>query len=61
MSKLSEILEPLAKIFQIFKVRESIVQEKAEKRDIKNETRAKRHELKRIRIQKKIDRKLKNK
>ena len=59
--KIDSILKSLASIFQVFKPREAIVQEKAEKRDIKNETRKKRHELKRIKLQKKIDRKLKKK
>lgn len=51
------IFKSIAAIAQVFKPREAIVQEKAEKRDIKNETRKKKHELKRLRLQKKIDRK----
>jgi hypothetical protein len=55
--KIDSILKSLASIFQVFQPREAIVKEKAEKRDIKNETRKKKHELKRLRLQKKIDRK----
>jgi len=59
MEKLNQILKSLAAIFTVFQPRPEIVEEKAEKRDIKNKTRAKRHELKRLRIQRKIDRKSK--
>lgn len=55
------ILKSIASITSVFKPNESIVRERAEKRDIKNETRKKRHELKRLRIQKKIDRRTKKK
>ena len=56
---ISEMLKSLSSIFTVFKPRPEIVEEKAERRDIKNKTRAKRHELKRIKLQKKIDRKSK--
>lgn len=55
----NQILKSLSGIFSVFKPREAIVKEKAEKRDIKNKTRGKRHELKQLKIQKKINRKKK--
>ncbi len=60
MKDLLKILESLSGIITVFKPRESIVKQKAKKRQLKNEMRSMRNEKRKLRIQKKINkRKLK--
>jgi Asp-tRNA(Asn)/Glu-tRNA(Gln) amidotransferase C subunit len=53
---LESILKYLSQIFNVFKRDPGLIEETAEKRDIKNKVRAKRAEAKILRIEKKIDR-----
>ena len=54
--KIEEILKYLSNIFTVFTPRTAIVNEKAEKRDIKNKVRAKKAEVKIIKLDKKLNR-----
>ena len=55
MISITDILKSLATIVSSFKRPEAITKEAAKRKAIKNETRKKRHELKRLRLEKKIE------
>ena len=55
MKDLVKLLESMAEIFASLKLHQSIIEQKARKKELRNELREMRNELKELRIQKKIN------